>query len=200
METVSWTRMEDGTQEDWDLLCKLEEDFNADLIERVLGHLKLLDEDWGGYRINRYQHSLQTATRAYRDGADEEMIVAALLHDIGDVISPYNHGDLAAAILKPYVSEKVHWIVKHHCTFQGYYYNHFLGGDRHARDRFKDHPWYEDAVRFCENYDQNCFDPAYDTLPLEVFEPMLRRVFANPSRQDAEYVARYGDERLQTVQ
>jgi predicted HD phosphohydrolase len=178
MEQVNWTRMEDGTKEEFVSLINFEEEYNANHIERVLGHLKLLDEDWGGYKINRYQHSLQSATLAYNDGTDEEMVVAALLHDIGDIISPYNHGELAAAVLKPYVSERVHWIVANHAIFQGYYFNHHLGGDRNARDRFKDHPWYDDCVYFCYNYDQNAFDPDYDTKPLEFFEPMVRRVFA----------------------
>lgn len=179
MDYVSWTRMEDGTQEDWDLLCRLEEEFNADLVDRILAQLKTLDVDWGGYQVTRYVHSLQSATLAYRDGADEEMVVAALLHDIGDVTAPYNHGELAAAMLKPFVSEKIYWIVKHHPLFQGYYYDHFLGGDRHARERFKDHPYYEECVKFCAEYDQCAFDPDYDTLPLEFFEPMVRRVFAS---------------------
>lgn len=178
MEYVSWTRMEDGTQEDWDLLIRLEEKFNADLVDRILAQLKTLDVDWGGYRVTRYTHSLQSATLAYRDGAEEEVIVAALLHDIGDILSPYNHSELAASILKPFVSEKTYWIVKHHALFQGYYYDHFLGGDRNARDRFKDHPHYDACIYFCQNYDQNAFDPDYDTLPLEFFEPMVRRVMA----------------------
>ncbi|MCC2110511.1 MAG: HD domain-containing protein [Hyphomicrobiales bacterium] len=188
MEYVNWIRMEDGTQEEFELIMDSERRFNADIVERVLTQLKLLDKDYGGYRINRYQHSLQSATRAYRDGADEEMIVAALLHDVGDVIAPYNHSELAAAVLKPYVSEKTYWIVKHHCTFQGYYYNHYLGGDRNARDKFKDHPWYDDAVYFCHHYDQNAFDPDYDTLPLEFFEPMVRRVFSTEKPAHLELV------------
>ena len=175
---INWIAMEDGTKEEFQHLMKLEEKFNANLVDRIFTHLKLLDEDWGGYAINRYQHCLQSATRAYNDGADEEMVVAALLHDIGDGLSPYNHGELAAAILKPFVSERVHWIITHHCTFQGYYYNHHLGGDRHARDRFKDHPWYDDCVYFCHTYDQCAFDPDYDTKPLEFFDPMVRRLFA----------------------
>ncbi len=174
--------MEDGTEEEFSYLIQLEEKINADLVDRVLRHLKLLDVDCDGYRINRYQHSLQSATRAYNDNADEEMVVAALLHDIGDTISPYNHGELAAAILKPYVSERVHWIVANHCIFQGYYYNHFLGGDRNARDRFKDYPWYDDCVYFCHNYDQNAFDPDYETRPLEFFEPMVRRLFESKTK------------------
>jgi predicted HD phosphohydrolase len=179
-EYVAFTRMEDGTAEDYRLLMEKEDAFNADHVDRVLAHLKLLDVDWGGYRVTRYAHSLQSATLAERDGASEEMIVAALLHDIGDILSPYNHSEAAAALLKPYVSERVHWIVKHHGLFQGYYYNHFLGGDRHQRDRFKDHPWYADCVYFCQHYDQNAFDPDYDTLPLAHFEPMVRRVFGAP--------------------
>lgn len=177
MKYVDWIRMEDGTKEEFGLIMELEERINVNLVDRVLEHLKLLDVDWGGYRINRYQHSLQSATRAYNDGANDEMIVAALLHDIGDTLSPYNHGELAAAILKPYVSEKIHWIVANHATFQGYYYNHHLGGDRNARDRFKDNPWYDDCIYFCHHYDQNAFDPDYDTKPLDFFEPYVRRLF-----------------------
>ncbi len=188
MEYVNWIRMEDGTQEEFDLIMESERRFNEDIVDRVLAQLRLLDKDYGGYRITRYQHCLQSATLAYRDGADEEMIVAALLHDIGDVIAPYNHSELAAAVLKPYVSEKTHWIIKHHCTFQGYYYNHYLGGDRHARDKFKDHPWYDDAVYFCHHYDQNAFDPDYDTLPLDFFAPMVRRVFSTKAPVHLELV------------
>lgn len=178
LDYVTWTRMEDGTQEDWDLLFKLEQKANADVVARVLTHLKLLDVDWGGYRINRYQHSLQSATLAERDGADEEMVVAALLHDIGDIISPYNHSEFAAAVLRPYVSEKTYWIIKHHGLFQSYYYNEYIGGDRDARDLFKDHPHYQACIDFCRDYDQNAFDPDYDTLPLEHFEPAVKRIFA----------------------
>ena len=169
--------MADGKKEDFVLVMKLEENMNDDLVDRIFTHLKMLDVDWGGYPITRYQHSLQSATRAYNDGADDDVIVAALLHDIGDIISPYNHGEMAAAILRPFVSERVHWLILHHCIFQGYYYNHHLGGDRHARDRYKDHPWYNDCVYFCHNYDQNSFDPGYPTEPLEFFDPIVRRVF-----------------------
>ena len=186
MEYVSWTRMEDGTPEDYVLLERCEKAFNDGLVDRLLGQLKAMDVDFGGYPVTRLGHSLQSATRAHRDGADEEMVVAALLHDIGDIIAPYNHSDLAAAVLKPYVSERVRWIVQHHGLFQGYYFHHHLGGDRHARERFKDHPWYDDCVYFCHNYDQNAFDPAYDTLPLAFFEPILRRVFSRATFQHLE--------------
>ncbi len=140
MNEVTWTRMEDGTKEDYELLERLEAEYNADLVDRILIHLKMLDVDWGGYQINRFEHSLQSATRAYHDGADEEMIFAALLHDIGDILSPYNHCDMAAVLLKPYVSERVHWIIEKHGIFQWYYFHHHLGGDRHARDRYRNHP------------------------------------------------------------
>ncbi len=142
--------------------------------------LEGLKHSLSGYQVDRHEHSLQSATRAYRDGADEETIVAALLHDLGDELSPYNHSEFAASILRPYVSDKLYWIVKHHGVFQMYYYAHLTGGDRNARDRFRDHPYYQDAVDFCEKWDQRSFDPAYESLPLEFFEPMVRRVFAAP--------------------
>ncbi len=174
---ATWTSFEETTAADWDAVNEYEKEFNAGLVDRLLAQLKQLDEEWTPYPINRYQHSLQSATRAYHDGADEETVVAALLHDIGDVVAPYNHGEVAAAILKPYVSEKTYWIVNHHCVFQGYYYNHHYGGDRNAREKYRDSPYYEDCVYFCHNYDQNSFDPEYPSKPLEFFVPMLRRVF-----------------------
>ncbi len=174
---ASWTRMEDATQEEFMAIMDFEDEYNTELVNRLVAQLKELDEPWTAYPVNRLQHSLQSATRAYDDNADEELVVAALLHDIGDIVAPYNHGEVAAAILKPYVSEKVHWIVQHHCVFQGYYYNHHLGGDRNAREKYKYSPYYEDCKYFCHNYDQNAFDPAYPTQPLEFFIPMLQRMF-----------------------
>jgi len=174
---ATWTAFENATQADWEAVMDYEAEFNAGLVDRLLEQFRMLDEASTPYPINRYQHSLQSATRALNDGADEEMVVAALLHDIGDVAAPYNHGEVAAAILKPYVSEKIYWIVKHHPVFQGYYYNHYLGGDRNAREKYRDSPHYDDCIYFCQHYDQNAFDPAYDSKPLEFFEPMLRRVF-----------------------
>lgn len=174
----TWTTMENASKEDFDAVMEYEDAFNAGLVDRLLTQLRSLDEDWTPYPINRYQHCLQSATRAFEDGADEETIVAALIHDVGDILSPYNHGELAAAILKPYVSEKTRWMVEHHCVFQGFYYNHHLGGDRLAREKYKDSPFYDDCVYFCHNYDQNAFDPEYESKPLEFFEPMLRRLFS----------------------
>lgn len=196
MQTVAFTEMSKGTKEEYEFLDGLEQQYISELPERLIAALKRLDLP-GGLRISRLQHSLQSATRAYRADESEEMVIAALLHDIGDDLAPCSHSELAAAILRPYVSEKIYWIVKHHGLFQMYYYAHHTGGDRNARDLFKNHKWYDDAVRFCEIYDQNCFDPDYDTLPLEFFEPMLRRVVANPSHEDPEYSARYGEEAAQ---
>jgi predicted HD phosphohydrolase len=177
--TPTWTSFEEATKADWDAVMDYEEEFNAALVDRIIAMLKSLDEVWTPYPINRYQHCLQAATRAHADGADEETIVAALIHDIGDILSPYNHGELAGAMVRPYMSDKTRWILEHHCVFQGYYYNHHLGGDRHARDKYKDSPYYDDAVYFCHTYDQCAFDPNYPSKPLEFFEPMLRRVFSN---------------------
>jgi predicted HD phosphohydrolase len=174
----TWRNFEEATREDWLAVMDYEAAFNAALPDRLLDAIRALDEEETPYPVNRYQHSLQSATRAWEDGAEEEIVVAALIHDVGDTLSPYNHSELAAAILKPYVSERTHWIVKHHGVFQAYYYNHHLGGDRHARDRYKDSPYYEDCKAFCHKYDQAAFDPDYPTKPLEFFEPMLRRVFA----------------------
>ncbi len=179
MESVSFTRMDQGTAEDYAFVDRLiAAHKEATLADNILGLLRQMQGPTLGYKIDRYQHSLQTATRALRDGADEETVVVALLHDIGDVIAPDNHSDLAAAVLRPYVSEENHWLVKYHGLFQGYYYFHYQGQDRNARDRYRDHPCYQMTVDFCERWDQTSFDPDYDTLPLETFEPMVRRIFA----------------------
>ena len=176
--TVSFTSMASGTREDYELLERLEAEFADGTAERVLAQLRGLAGSLAGYQVDRLEHSLQTATRAHLDDADEEMVVAALLHDIGDLLSPHNHSELAAAVLRPYVSEKTWWIVRQHGLFQSYYYAHHHGGDRHARDRYIDHLWYQDAVDFCHRWDQPSFDPAFQSLPLAFFEPMVHRIFA----------------------
>ena len=130
--------------------------------------------------MDRYTHSLQTATRALRDGRDEEYVVCALLHDIGDTLGSFNHPDIAAAILKPFVSDENHWMVQHHGIFQGHYFFHHIGLDRDLRDNFRAHPCYERTAEFCELYDNPAFDPKAETLPIEEFEPMLRRLMAQP--------------------
>lgn len=192
MQNVDFIRMEDGTREEYEFLDRLEKDYVAGLPDRIMDAMRKLANSLSGYRISRLEHCLQGATRAHRAGESDEMIIAVLLHDIGDDLAPYSHSEMAAAILRPFVSERLYWIVKHHGVFQMYYYAHHCGGDRNSRELFKDSPWYQDAIDFCHHYDQNCFDPDYDSEPLEFFEPILRRVLASPSREDQEQVARYG--------
>jgi predicted HD phosphohydrolase len=168
--------MVEGTQEDWMAIAGAASQFSMALPKRVIAHLELLKGDCGGFAVDRYEHSLQTATRALRDGRDEEYVVCALLHDIGDTLGPRNHADVAAAILRPFVSEQNHWMVANHAIFQGYYFFDYLGLDKNMRDQFKGHPWYEYTAQFCHLYDQNSFDPNYETEPLSTFVPMLERV------------------------
>jgi predicted HD phosphohydrolase len=170
--------MADGTAEDYALLDRYEEGYIASLPDRLLDSLEKLRTSLAGYQVSRYEHSLQSATRALRDGRDEEYVVAALLHDIGDELAPYTHGEMVAAILKPYIRPEVCWVVKHHGLFQMYYYAHHSGGDRNARDRYRDHEWYGACAEFCEKYDQNCFDTRFEHRPLEFFVPMVEQIFA----------------------
>ena len=193
METVNFISMAQGTRAEYELLDRYEAEFTDSLAHRILEHLEQLDESISGYKVSRLEHCLQSATRAHRAGESEEVVVAALIHDIGDMIAPFSHSELAAAVLRPFVSEKTYWIVKHHGLFQTYYYAHHLGGDRNARDRYRDHRWYDDAIRFCELYDQNCFDPDYDSEPLPFFAPMVERLFRRENIQDFETDVRYGD-------
>ena len=183
METVSFTRMADGSPEDYLLLEKLEKEHAAGVADRVLNHLRDLEHSFSGYQVDRLEHSLQCATRAYRDAASEELVVVALLHDVGDLLAPHNHSEMAAAVLKPYVSQESYWIVKHHGIFQAYYYAHHLGGDRNARERFRGHPYYDATVRFCDKWDQPSFDPQYDSMPLASFEPLVRGLFDREPHQ-----------------
>ena len=177
---AEFRNMVDGTAEDWRRISGDFLPFAKRLPDRVLDHLRLLDGDFGGFLVDRLTHSLQTATRAHRDGRDEEYVVCALLHDVGDTLGSYNHPDIAAAILKPFVSERNHWMVQHHGAFQGYYFFHYIGLDRNARDAFQANPYYAETAEFCAKYDAPSFDPDYETLPLDFFEPMLRRVVSVP--------------------
>jgi len=187
-KTVSFRKMEDGTREDYRLLDESERNYAAGLPLRVLQALRKLDYSLEGYAISRLQHCLQAATRAMDERADEELIVAALLHDIGDELAPYNHAEIAAGILRPYVRPEVTWIVAHHEIFQRYYYVHHLGGNRHAREAFRHHVWYKSCVAFCEKWDQTSFDPDYPTWPLQVFEPLVMKVLSR-APHDARYTA-----------
>jgi predicted HD phosphohydrolase len=170
--------MEEGTKEDYDLVFAHFKAFERRLADRVLVALKDLDKSYPGELVNRLTHSLQTATRAHRDGRDEEFVVAALLHDLGDLVATMNHSEYAAAVLKPYVRPYTHWMIRQHGLFQGYYYFHHFGIDRNGREQYRGHPAFQLCIDFCGKYDQAAFDPDYDTMPLAAFEPMLRRLFA----------------------
>jgi len=177
---ANFKRMEQSTRQDWACILPEAMAMAKTLPDRVLVHLQLLDGDHGGFPVDRLTHSLQTATLAHQDGRDEEYVVCALLHDIGDTLGSFNHPDIAAAILKPFVSEDNLWMVQHHGIFQGYNFFHHIGLDRNMRDLFKAHPCYDRAAEFVERYDNPAFDPAMEALPLSFFEPMLRRLMAAP--------------------
>jgi predicted HD phosphohydrolase len=179
---AAFRSMEEGTAADWAVIGSHFFPYAQALADRVLAHLNLLDGDYGGFPVDRLQHSLQTATRAHRGGESEDYVVMALLHDIGDTLGSYNHPDIAAAILKPFIDDRLHWMVEHHGVFQGYYFFHYIGLDRDMREAFRGHPHFADTAHFCQAYDQAAFDPDYDSAPLDFFEPMVRRVFAAPKR------------------
>ena len=178
MKKVSFTEMKKGTREDYLFLDKHEKKYVDNTAERIIKFMSGLTETLEGYQVSRLEHSLQSATRAERAGESEEMIVATLLHDIGDELAPMNHSEYAATILKPYVSEKTHWIIEKHGEFQAYYYAHHLGKNRNIRDKYKNHKYYKSTLDFCEKYDQTSFDPSYDSKPLSHFEPMVKRIFS----------------------
>ena len=180
MATVSFTEMKHGTQEDYAILQEFEHEFNAKTAHRLYEQLERQGhESIEGYAISRLEHGLQSATRAWREGANDDWVVAALLHDIGDGLAPQNHDRIAAEIIRPFVSEEVTWVVEHHGAFQMIYYAHHLAGwNPNERDRYHSHAYYQTAVDFCERWDQNCFDPHYDSQPLAFFKPFLERVFS----------------------
>ena len=178
-QVVSFSQMKDGTREDYLLLQKKEKPHLAMTANRLLRELRMQDEDTlTGYKITRLEHALQSATRAHKDGADIDWIVAALLHDIGDGLAPQNHDRFAAEIIRPFVRDEVSWVVEHHGLFQMVYYAHHYGWDPEERQKYKDHPYFETCADFCERWDQSSFDPDYPTKPLEHFEPMVHEVFS----------------------
>ena len=179
MKTVNFTQMKDGTREEYEFLAEMEKPYLTLTASRLLSELRKRGEDTlTGYKVSRLEHSLQSATRAYRDGAGIDWVVGALLHDIGDGLAPQNHGRFAAEIIRPFVREEVTWVIEHHGIFQKFYYEHNYGGDREARDRYKDHPCYKSCADFCEHWDQSSFDPAYPSEPLDFFEAMVDEVFS----------------------
>lgn len=175
---ATYRTMAEGTAEDYALIDRAEAANNAGLVPRVLNLVEALADGEQAYPVTRLEHSLQSATRAIDDGRTSEYVVAALLHDIGDTYAPFAHGAFASVVIAPYVSEHVAWIVKVHPEFQQYYYAPHMGGVRNARDKYRGHPWFDDAVEFCEKYDQNCFDSRFEHRPLEFFAPMVQDIFA----------------------
>ena len=181
MLSVRFHRMDEGTAEDYALLGRLEHKFIESLPDRLLYALNSLQHSLAGYQIDRLQHSLQSATRAEASGADIELIVAALIHDLGDDLAPHNHSQLAAAIIRPYVRAEVTWIIEHHGVFQMYYYGDAVGLNKDERERYRGHDWFDSCERFCRDWDQMAFDPDYPTKPLSYFEPMVRTIFSRPA-------------------
>jgi len=178
MRKVTFTRLDEGTTEEHRYARSVSVDtWRHILPDRIMAQLRMLSEVELAWPVNDYDHSLQTATRCLRDGQDEETVVCALMHDIGEAVGPANHGEIAAAVLRPYISAANHWMIQHHPVFQGYYFWHHTGRDRNAREQFRGHPHFERTVRFCERWDMPSFDPKYDSYPLEFFEPMIRRIF-----------------------
>jgi predicted HD phosphohydrolase len=171
--------MDDMSVEDFAVLRRVHEQNLAALPDLLLGMLDTLGGD-DAYPVDRRTHSIQAATRALRDGRDEEYVVMALLHDVTETLGPLNHGDVIAAILKPFISEANHWTLAHHPIFQTYYYGEHVGVDPHGRDAFRESPYFERTIEFCSLYDEVSFDPDYPLEPIETFEPMVRRVLAKP--------------------
>jgi predicted HD phosphohydrolase len=179
-ELAQFHAMVEGTAEDWGIIARNQIEFFGGLPDRMLRHLRLLDGDFGGFAVDRLTHSLQTATRAYRANRDDEYVFCALVHDIGDTLGPANHADIAAAIVKPFVSAQNQWMVEKHGMFQGYYFFEYLGLDPDMREQYREHEWFDYTAEFCFEYDQAAFDPSYETLPLEHFEPLLRQQLKEP--------------------
>ena len=178
METVKFRCLSDADREDLEFLEKCDTTYAASVAERLLQTLASLKNAMSGFQVSRLEHSLQSATRAWYDGADADWIVSALLHDIGDIHSPYDHDEYAALILRPFVREQCSWTIKYHGDFQRYYFAAELGQDPNVRDRYRGEAYFEDCVLFCERWDQNSFDPTYMHHSIEFFRPYVRDVFA----------------------
>ena len=175
---MPFTRMDQSSTEDWLAIGEEVSKRQAKMPAMIKAMLRQLAAQVDGFLVNQLQHSLQTATRAERAGAAEELIVAALCHDIGKVVSVVNHPAIAAEMLKPYVSDETYQIIRTHQDFQGKHYYALLGLDPNARQQYANEPWFEQARIFTDEWDQTSFDPDYDTQPLEHFEPMLERLFS----------------------
>lgn len=174
--------LEDFTAADWALMNAQRKIYmaeqQADQVLRLLASSQ--HAPTFGYMVNNYRHSLQSATMVLRDGLDEEDVVVALLHDIGFITCPLNHGDFSATLMASYVSERNLWMLRHHGTFQNIHTPHFPGVDPNERERWRGHPHFDWTAEFVARYDQAACDPDYPCEPLETFVPMVRRIFARP--------------------
>ncbi len=172
---MHFRRMDQGTDADFAVLARVHEENIRKLPDLLMGLLSDLKAD-DAYPVDRLTHSLQAATRALRDGRDEEYVACALLHDIGESLGPFNHGEVVGAVLKPFVSEANHWMLEHHPVFQVYFYGSHLGIDPAARERYRDSPHFDRTAEFCALYDEVSFDPDYRSEPMTTFAPIVRRV------------------------
>ncbi len=185
-QTVSFVHMKDGTKEDYTMLQDLEKPHLAMTADRIMKELHgQADDSFPGYKITRLEHALQSASRAEEDGADDDWIFAALLHDIGDGLAPQNHDRFAAEIIRPFVRDEVSWVVENHGVFQMYYYAHHVGWDKDEREKHRGHPYFQACADFCERWDQTSFDPDYKMHSLDYFEPLVRKVFARKAYDPA---------------
>jgi predicted HD phosphohydrolase len=178
--TTSFTRMDESTAEQWAVIGRETFANQGRVADRFLDLLRSLASITDGFSTDQLTHCLQTATLAERSGADEEIVFASLCHDIGKAISVPNHPAIAAELIKPYVRDEVYHMIRTHQDFQGQHYYHHFGGDANARDKYRDEPWFDLTATFADEWDQVAFDPDYDTLPLEHFEPLVRKVTATP--------------------
>jgi predicted HD phosphohydrolase len=185
-ERATFARMQDSTSEEYAIIIARHLEHVAGHGDRVIAALRQLADGDAGYAVSRLEHSLQSATRASRDGRDDDYVAMCLVHDIGDTLAPSNHGELAAAVLGPYIPPRLTWITRHHPVFQYQYYGRHVGADPDARERYRGHAWFDDTVEFCELYDENCFDDSYMSKPFDEFVPLLREVFSRPPKYRAE--------------
>lgn len=178
--TQTFTRMDESTAEQWAVIGRETSANQSRVAERTLAMLRSLAEITDGFAVDQLTHCLQTAARAERDGADDELVFASLLHDVGKAVTVPNHPEVAAAIIKPYVRPEVYHVIRVHQDFQGRHYYGYFGADPDAREQYRGEAWFDLAARFADAWDQTAFDPAYDTPPLERYEPLVREVLARP--------------------
>jgi predicted HD phosphohydrolase len=181
---MAFTRMDqlDECPEDVMIIGEALMKRQANMPQVIKSLLRQLEDHLDGFPVNQLEHSLQTATRAERAGASEEMIIASLCHDIGKAISDANHGAISAEIIRPYVSPETYELILTHQDFQGRYIYAFMGKDPNARQQYVNKSWYKLGCQFSDAWDQNSFDPDYDSFPLEHFEPMIDRIFLRPPK------------------